>query len=95
MSTSNQFEPLFRQIDGTSGKCHFLSIIIHFHFIGITLILNTVGSVIRIISVKPIVQDVQLRTKLQQIENKLAPMRKQIKGKFLLNTVQLEKKLNI
>ena len=56
------------------------------------LILNTIGNVILIISVKPIIQDVQLRTELQQIENKLAPMRKQIKGKFLLNTVQLEKK---
>ena len=51
------------------------------------LILNTVSSVILIISVKPIIQDVQLRTELQQIENKLAPLRKQIKGKFLLNTV--------
>ena len=56
------------------------------------LILNTIGNVILIISVKPIIQDVQLRTELQQIENKLAPLRKQIKGKFLLNTVQLEKK---
>ena len=55
------------------------------------MILNTVGSVIRIISVKPIIQDVQLRTELQQIENKLAPLRKQIKGKSLLNTVLLEK----
>ena len=52
------------------------------------LILNTVSSVILIISVKPIIQDVQLRTELQQIENKLAPLRKQIKGKSLLNTVQ-------
>ena len=51
------------------------------------LILNTVSSVILIISVKPIIQDVQLRTELQQIENKLAPLRKQIKGKFLPNTV--------
>ena len=56
------------------------------------LILNTVSSVILIISVKPIIQDVQLRTELQQIENKLAPLRKQIKGKSLLNTVQLEKR---
>ena len=52
------------------------------------LILNTVCSVILIISVKPIIQDVQLRTELQQIENKLAPLRKQIKGESLLNTVQ-------
>lgn len=52
------------------------------------LILNTVSSVILIISVKPIIQDVQLRTELQQIENKLAPLRKQTKGKSLLNTVQ-------
>ena len=66
----------------------FLLIIIHLHTIGIILILNTVSSVILIISVKPIIQDVQLRTKLQQIENKLAPLRKQIKGKSLLNTVQ-------
>ena len=49
------------------------------------MIQNTVGSVILIISVKQIIQDVQLRTELQQIENKLAPLREQIKGKFVFN----------